>query len=179
MYAVAEDSLFILSLVESVKVDRVIEVGVGSGFVLNEYFKSNSPSLAVGTDISPDALKVALTRIGGEAEVEFVLCESCDAFRFDCFELVYFNPPYLMDEEVKDDVVSGGVRGIEKTLDMMESSYKSLSTDGKMVFLVSTLSKWKGVVEKASKMGEEARVLGTKKLFFEELMGIQIMKKGR
>jgi HemK-related putative methylase len=168
VYRPGEDSLFLLEVVEKIPAKRVAEVGVGTGFVLDGYAGVNAPDLAVGTDIEIEALMATRKRMGPSI-MECVLCRSCDAFRTDSFELIFFNPPYLKDDDPHDSAVAGGKKGIEVTYDMAKSSGRALKLGGSLFFLGSSLSEWKrllGLLEGSDMDVERVASLG---LFFEEL----------
>ena len=125
VYEPSDDSLFLSKVVERMYVDRVAEVGVGSGFVIDGYVHANAPDVAVGTDVDIEAIEVARRR-GNHDSIEYILCSSCDAFRKNAFQLVFLNPPYLKEDEADDVATSGGEGGVERTYEMVCSSYEAL-----------------------------------------------------
>jgi release factor glutamine methyltransferase len=175
VYRPGEDSLFLCKSVESIRVAKVVEVGVGSGFVLRHYVRTNSPALAVGTDIAIDAVKTARNEERSDS-AEFVLCQSCDSLREGSFQLAFFNPPYLKDDVVEDATTSGGTEGVEVTYEMACSSYRVLAPGGRMVFLVSSLSDVDLLLSRLFDAGMETIKLGMLKLFFEELYAFKVTK---
>ena len=176
MYEPSEDSLFLSKVIAEVRADRVAEVGVGSGFVIDGYVQANAPEVAVGTDVDVEAIKVARGR-GGHDSIEYVLCRSCDGFREDAFQLVFFNPPYLKDEGTDDAATSGGKGGVERTFGMACSSYGALASQGCMIFLASTLSDVESLLHQLHEEGMSPRKLASLKLFFEELHAFKVTKE--
>jgi HemK-related putative methylase len=176
VYEPSDDSLFLSNVIAGVQADRVAEVGVGSGFVIDGYIQANTPEVAVGTDVDIEAIKVARGR-GGHDSIEYVLCRSCDAFRKNAFQLVFFNPPYLKEEAAEDATTSGGEGGVARTHEMACSSYMALATKGFMIFLASSLSDVESLLSQLHKEGMRPRKLASSKLFFEELYAFKVTKE--
>jgi HemK-related putative methylase len=175
VYEPSDDSLFLSKVVEDIRADRVAEVGAGSGFVIGGYVQANAPEMAVGTDVNLGAIKVARNR-DVHGSIEYVLCRSCDAFRKDAFQLVFFNPPYLKDVGVEDEATSGGEGGVAKTYEMACSSCRALAARGSMIFLASSLSDVEALLSNLRRGGMHPRKLASSKLFFEELYAFKVTK---
>ncbi len=99
IYPVREDTLLLLDAAEKEAgpSDRVLEVGIGSGFIAQRI--QRQVSSLVGTDINPHAVRMA--RAKGIDVVQTDLAAGLCG-RFD---LVLFNPPYLPtqpDERIDD-----------------------------------------------------------------------------
>ncbi len=99
IYPVREDTLLLLDAAEKEAgpSDRVLEVGIGSGFIAQRI--QRQVSSLVGTDINPHAVRMA--RAKGIDVVQTDLAAGLCG-RFD---LVLFNPPYLptqLDERIDD-----------------------------------------------------------------------------
>jgi HemK-related putative methylase len=176
VYEPGDDSLFLSKVIAGVRADRVAEVGVGSGFVIDGYVQANAPEVAVGTDVDIEAIKAAKRR-GGHDSIEYILCRSCDGFRKDAFQLVFFNPPYLKDEGIYDVATSGGKGGVERTYEMACSSYGVLARRGCMIFLASSLSDVEFLLHQLHEEGMSPRKLSSSKLFFEELCAFKVTKE--
>ncbi len=176
MYQPSEDSLFLLEEVEGISASRVVEIGIGSGFVLHRYVKSNSPMLAVGTDIDTAALRATGKR-DVDGTIELVRCDACEGLREGTFDLVFFNPPYLRDERERDVATSGGETGIEVTYNMVLSSLRVLVVGGRLIFLASSLSNVRRLRNLLREKGITLRRTNKMKLFFEELYSIKIVKR--
>jgi HemK-related putative methylase len=176
VYEPSDDSLFLSKMVERVYVDRVAEVGVGSGFVIDGYVHANVPDMAVGTDVDIEAIRVARRRSDHDS-IEYILCSSCDAFRKNAFQLVFFNPPYLKEGGADDAATSGGEGGVERTCEMVYSSYEALAIQGSMIFLASSLSDVESLLSQLHKGGMRPRKLASSKLFFEELYAFKVTKQ--
>jgi release factor glutamine methyltransferase len=170
-YYPREDSLFLLSLLQGLRVGRVAEVGVGSGFVLANYLREHTPELVLATDIDEVALSVARRRLV-ECEVEFIHCSGCDPLRKESLSLIFFNPPYLRSDGLNDSAISGGEKGIEATIRLIQSCKDPLKRDGLIVFISSSLSDWAGLLNELDRAGVEVQLKALKRLFFETLYGM-------
>lgn len=88
------------------------------------------------------------------------------------FDLIAFNPPYLPEDklEPKNSKISttGGKQGSEIINKFLNRAKNYLTKQGKIFMLVSSLTK--SINFKDAKI----KILGTKKLFFEELYVLQI-----
>ncbi|HYB75890.1 MAG TPA: methyltransferase [Nitrososphaerales archaeon] len=175
VYQPSDDSLFLYREVMKVRVDRVAEVGVGSGFVLRHYVNANAPDLALGTDLNAKALKMA-HNMDPSNSTEYVRCRSCDCLREGSFRMVFFNPPYLINEGEEDLATSGGKTGVEVTYDMAVSSYRALAKTGRLVFLASSSSDIDGLSKLLHDVGIDVTELNAMKLFFEELIAFMAIK---
>lgn len=151
--------------------ERVLEIGVGSGAVIAELaarFHS-----AVGVDVDPAAVKTAKDRVASRSEVNFVCGDSAKPFREGVFDLVVFNPPYLPSSGVEDKAVDGGRGGVEVSEAWFQEASRCLQRDGRIVFLVSSLSDIEGLLGYVRGLGFETRVLKQVRFFFEELSAVE------
>ena len=82
--------------------------------------------------------------------------------------------PYLPSEQVSDQTVDGGKEGIEVPLQIIESSKKCIKENGKFLFLISSLSNYNKLFEKINLMGFIVKIVARKKLFFEELLLVEL-----
>jgi release factor glutamine methyltransferase len=85
---------------------RILDIGTGSGVIAVSLARYLKPDLAVGTDISLDAVEIAranaiLNRV--ESVTRFVAGDRLDALRRDAvvgFDVVVCNPPYVETGEI-------------------------------------------------------------------------------
>ncbi len=97
-YPPLEDSLVGVKVLEEAakrgfKFTRILDIGTGSGVLLLAALTLFNPPIAVGTDISPYAVKTASRNLQGRALV--VRCNVDSCLRRGLFDLVMSNPPYL------------------------------------------------------------------------------------
>ncbi len=173
VYQPREDSELLLeaALKEVREDDVVLEVGVGSGYVL-EGVKGRC-RLAVGTDISPCAVRMAK---GNGLEV--VRTDLVKGFK-RVFTLILFNPPYLELEEHEksgdwiDVAINGGRHGIEVMVRFLETVRDVLVEGGRILMIISSLNV-PYIFEEIEKRGFKYEIVGSKRLFFEELYVLRI-----
>ena len=161
IYEPSEDSFLILKHVRSYAKGNVLDMGTGSGVLGLEALKNGCEVLCV--DVNKDA--VALVKSKGLDCLYSDLFSNVDG----SFDLIMFNPPYLPKEELESDEVAlyncGGLKGCE-VLDMFfNDAYKYLCSNGKVLFLFSSLSQFS--LEKHSRYS--FKMLDSLKLGFEEL----------
>lgn len=86
------------------------------------------------------------------------------------FDLIAFNPPYLASERVKFKDLEGGRKGREVLDRFLDGFPKHLNKRGLCLFLQTDLNGLEETEEKLEKKGFGFRIVGRKKLFFEELL---------
>ncbi|GBE20138.1 MAG TPA: methyltransferase domain-containing protein [Candidatus Pacearchaeota archaeon] len=168
IYPPSDDSYFLSNILKKEipkllnknKNPGVLEVGCGSGVQLSTLKGLEVKSL-LGLDINQAAVN------------------HCRGLGFNCilsdlfsnikkkFDLIIFNPPYLPED--KDEpkssrlATTGGKEGSRIINKFLKQAKKHLNENGKIILLTSNLAKkiyWKDYKKK---------LLGKKKLFFEEL----------
>jgi len=103
-----------LALVAGIGAPRVVDVGTGSGAIALAIAEEHPGARVTATDISPDALVLALENAERlELAVAFVETSSLDGLAGP-FDLVISNPPYVDREEV--DALPPEVRDWEPRL---------------------------------------------------------------
>jgi len=172
-YAPAEDSYFlseilrkeIPNILDENPALKFLEIGSGSGFILQTALESKvKKENIIGSDINKESV------------------ERCKSLGFKCirsnlfknikgsFDIIVFNPPYLpLDKtEPKDSrrETTGGEKGNEISTEFLKQAKKHLTSRGKIFIVTSSLAK--GI--EFGKLEFFAKKIGSKKLFFEELV---------
>jgi len=168
-YAPAEDTFFIADYLEKEKGLSALDVGSGSGYLTK--LLSKNFSFVIGTDINFTVLKNQTYRTGN-----LVCCNGSDALNMH-FDLIVCNLPYLATDEVLDAATDGGKDGVEIPQKIFDSIHKNIKIGGKFLFVTSSLSDYQKLMDYAQKLGLEARILAKKKLFFEELIIVEAIRK--
>jgi release factor glutamine methyltransferase len=146
VYQPAEDSWLLAQAAkcEAQPFDRILEIGVGSGAVSEQF---STTHFVVGTDINPHAVSLARTK--------GIHVIRTDLFSGLCtrFDLILFNPPYLptKPEERIDDwlecALDGGEDGCETIERFFATAQSYLTDNGRALVLFSSLNYTKRVNE--------------------------------
>ncbi|NCN52154.1 methyltransferase [archaeon] len=163
IYEPAEDSELILEVLKERiknKSFEIFEVGVGSGYVLEGLRKYGFTNLS-GCDKNPEAVNICKSK---NLNVFFSNLFSKVENKFD---VIFFNPPYLPENDLEDSEskisTTGGKKGSEILNKFLKEVENYLTPNGRVFVLTSSLTK--GIKWPESRK----TIVGRKKLFFEEL----------
>lgn len=122
-------TISMLSKVDFVPADKVLDLGCGYGFVGIYAGQFLSPSQVTMSDISDEALRLAKENIAlNHADgIKVVKSNGCDAIDDSGFTLILANPPYHEDFSVPKNYI--------------EKGYQKLAVGGKM-YLVTKRKEW-------------------------------------
>ena len=165
-YQPAEDTFFLADHIENEKGETALDIGTGSGFLAK--ILSSSFDLVIGTDININSLRQQYVPIRNR-----VCCNAADVFSRK-FDLIICNLPYLATDEIIDIATDGGVEGFEIPSQIIRSALSRLDESGKFIFVTSSLSNYQKLIDMVDSEGFRAKILARKKLFFEELILIQV-----
>ena len=153
VYQPAEDTFLLLQAArQEIQVyDRVLEVGVGSGYI-SSHLLSSCRSL-VATDRNPHA--AGTTHASG---VPVVLTDLAAGLN-DFFDLILFNPPYLpthASERIDDWLelaLDGGCTGRDVITRFLQEIPDVLAPKGRVLLLISSLTGMSETVQMIQKTG--------------------------
>ena len=165
-YQPAEDTFFLADHIENETGKTALDIGTGSGFLAK--ILSNSFDLVVGTDININSLRQQYVPISNR-----ICCNAADAF-LRKFDLIICNLPYLATDEIIDIATDGGTEGFDIPSQIIKSALPCLNKPGKFIFVTSSLSNYQKLIDMVDSEGFRAKILARKKLFFEELILIQV-----
>ena len=168
-YPPSEDTFFLADNIENEKGYFALDVGSGSGY-LTKLLSANF-SFVVGTDINYNVLRHQTYKTKN-----LVCCNGSDALNMK-FDLIVCNLPYLATDEILDIATDGGVDGLDIPLKIIKSSVLCLSVTGKFLFVTSSLSNYQTLIDATEKEGLTAKIITRKKLFFEELILVEVKKQ--
>lgn len=154
--------------IENEKGNLALDIGSGSGYLTK--LLSENFSLVIGTDINFQALKYQTYKTKN-----LICCSGSDALNVK-FDLIVCNLPYLATDKILDIATDGGPEGLEIPLKIIKSAIPYLKSTGKFLFVTSSLSNFQRLIDETKKQGLEAKVIATKKLFFEELIIVEAKK---
>src|ERR687898_3238150 len=113
MYAPSDDTFLLADCLRQYNGKRALEIGVGSGLLLNILEKNFA--YVAGSDIDLQALQHSKqqTSSSSSTNVLLVCCDAGSAFGIGKFDLIVSNPPYLPnndddDNNILDPTVHGG-----------------------------------------------------------------------
>jgi release factor glutamine methyltransferase len=171
VYPPSEDSRLLLAAVRVDAGERVLELGTGTGYIALHAAKVAE---TVATDIHPDAVRLA--RRNAVANGRRVAVVRCDLFRGlrGTFDVVVFNPPYLI-EGIGGDwearAWQGGPTGEEILLRFLPEVPAHLAPGGRAFVLVPS-NRERALA--AARERFDVRVADKKALFFEELLALEL-----
>jgi release factor glutamine methyltransferase len=172
VYTPSEDTYLLLRNVlrEVEKGDKVLEVGAGSGVISEEL--SKIADLVVATEINPYAARVC-----SERGVEVVLTDIARGI-MGKFDLIVFNPPYLPEEATDLESLTwcGGKGGVEIAMRFLKEVSNLLSSDGRILIVLSSLGDVGGFKKFAESLGFKIEILDYEKLFFETLYVLRLSR---
>lgn len=181
VYDPAEDTMLLSDNLRVEKGDRVLEIGVGSGYV--SLIASRDAEFVVGTDTNIHAVKLAKSnaRLNNAANVEFILADLFGPMggRFD---LILINPPYLpkiekTEQRCIDSSWNGGRNGREVTDRFLKQVADHLNESGRVLIVQSSISAPNRTEEMLVEQGFEVRTIAERRFFFETLHLIEATRK--
>jgi release factor glutamine methyltransferase len=169
VYQPAEDSRLLAEAAVEHARGRTLEVGTGSGWVA-ERIAAETDCTVIASDYNPDACRRARER-----GLQAVRADLVEPFRAGSFDTVAFNPPYLPtdpDNEWDDRMeraLSGGESGRAVIDPFLDTVGRILRPDGVVLLLVSSLTGFEAVVDRAAANGFAATTARQESYPFETL----------
>ena len=167
-YPPSEDTFFIAENIENEKGEYALDIGSGSGY-LTKLLSANF-SLVVGTDINCKVLQ----QQSSYKTKNLICCNGSDALGIK-FDFIVCNLPYLATDEILDIATDGGAEGFEIPKKIFDSVLNNLKEDGKFIFVTSSLSNYQKLIDYFQKLGMKTSIIAKKKLFFEELILVEVL----
>jgi len=172
-YFLAEQTFSSKSLVKNWLRDKnrtAIDLGCGSGIQsLNLFFKGASKVTAI--DLNKEALETTqknCEHAGFKGKIETLESNLFENFKGKV-DVIVFNPPYVVSDEIKYLDLDGGKQGRE-TLDLFLKEFpKYLSEKGKCFFIQTNLNGYEKTNEILAKQKFKGEIIAKKGSFFEEL----------
>lgn len=168
MYVPSDDTFLLADCVRQYSGRWALEIGVGSGVLLN-LLEKNFVNVA-GSDIDLRALEHCRGRSGAM----LACCDAASAFAGK-FDLIVSNPPYLPDDDkVRDLTVHGGPKGIETTIHFLYSARPLLARGGKILLVVSSLADSSALEQLVMEKKMRKKVVKEKRMFYETLSVVEL-----
>jgi release factor glutamine methyltransferase len=178
MYAPSDDTFLLADCIIQYNGKRVLEIGVGSGFLL-DILEKNFAYVA-GSDIDLQALqhcKQQQNTTAASANILLVCCDAGSAFGVGKFDLIVSNPPYLPNNDNNNNLdltVYGGPTGIETTIHFINSALPLLAVDGKLLVVISSFANSSALDKLVLEKNMHKKVLKERKLFYETLSVVEL-----
>lgn len=187
VYQPAEDSGLLAEAVAERGHGRFLEVGTGSGWVAEQAVtKAEDVESVVATDVNPHACRSARERgrkVASEGGIDVVRANLVDPFADDAFDTVAFNPPYLPTDpenewsDWMERALSGGETGRELIDPFVDDVGRVLAPGGVVLLLVSSLTGYDEVVDRAERRGFDHEVVVRESYPFETLSVLALSGK--
>lgn len=173
VYDPAEDTLLLVKNLDVRMNDRVLEIGVGSGYI--SLVASQKAESVFGIDVNPHAVRLAKinAKQNNVTNVEFIVSDLFTAIK-GTFNLIIMNPPYLpqsMDDKNGpiDYAWNGGRDGRDLTERFIEEVDNYLGKNGRIQIIQSTLSGYDKTMKALCKKGFEVEIQDEQSFFFEKI----------
>jgi release factor glutamine methyltransferase len=186
MYAPSDDTFLLADCITQYNGKRALEMGVGSGLLL-DILEKNFACVA-GSDIDIQALhhcnkqqhnnkKKKKTRAASSSNLLLVCCDAGSAFGIGKFDLIVSNPPYLPNDDNNNNLdltVNGGPTGIETTIHFINSALPLLAEDGKLLVVISSFANSSALDKLILENKLHKKVIKEKRLFYETLSIVEL-----
>src|SRR3989344_3648988 len=170
VYYPSEDSYFLAENISIKKNAKAIGIGCGTGIQsLNLLFKGASKVIAI--DINKKALDATKKNCEQAGFGKKTKCVKSNLFE-NCKEkadIIVFNPPYVVAEELKFKELDGGKKGREILDKFLEQFPEHLEKNGKCFFIQTNINGYAETKNKLKKLGVKAEIIAKRSDFFEEL----------
>ena len=160
-YLASEDSALLRRALEGHSGQACLEIGAGNGG--NLVAVSKDFELVVGTDLVRPGMQD-----WSQAGANYLLADLGSCFRDKAFDMVFFNPPYLLSEGIADPAVDAGVDG-EVPLGFLKEALRVVKDSGSVVMLLSRAGSIDRFEAECSRRNFRLLEVGSKRFFFEEL----------
>lgn len=168
IYTPSDDTFLLAECAGRYRGRRALELGVGSGLILNVLEKNFE--YVAGSDIDLGALVFCRNR----TRADLICCDAASGLAAIHYDLIVSNPPYLPDDGEIDSTVHGGPTGVEKTIHFVESAMPLLASGGRILVVVSSLADPAALDKFLDKANIQKKVLAEKKLFFETITVVEL-----
>lgn len=159
---------------QDLKGKKCLDMGCGSGLLA--VFMAKQGAIVTAADINLDAVKMARENsINNQAEV-YAVFSNLFSNIMEKFDLIVFNPPYLPgdDKEKSEITYYGGKGGREVIGKFLQQAKNFLKKNGKILFLISTVTGENEVKEIAWERGYKIKDVKRKKVPWEELIILEL-----
>ena len=161
---------------QNLKGKKILELGFGSGYL--SIFCAKQNAFVTALDINPKAIESALSSAKKEdVNINFLQSDLFSSLDINNkFDIIFFNPPYLISDDIKYLALDGGNKGREIIDKFLDSFDKFLNENGFVLLLHTNYNDLEETKNKLKKKGFSFLMLEKQHLFFEELYILKIFK---
>ncbi|MDD4983809.1 MAG: methyltransferase domain-containing protein [Candidatus ainarchaeum sp.] len=157
---------------------KVLEVGCGNCY--NSFFCAEKGAKVFALDVDPAALEVSKKEAKKKRlDIIFIQSDMFSSLQEKDFDLIFFNPPYLPSDDIKDITVDGLEKGRHFIDIFLKGFKKFLKQDGVVLLLHADYNDLEATEKKLSKAGFSSEIIGKDSFFFERLYILQITRKSK
>ncbi len=174
VYELREDSLLLAEILEKENLvgGKILDMGCGSGLL--GIIAAKAGALVSAVDIDAGAVECAEKNSKAcGAKINFFVSDLFQNLGDEKFDLIIFNAPYLPEEISAASMTWAAGEGSELIFRFITKAKNFLSSKGKILLVVSSLTGLKNVMKKFSEAGFSASVLAEKKIPWEMLCVIE------
>jgi release factor glutamine methyltransferase len=184
IYEPEDDSYLLQGFVQKYSKGTVLDMGTGSGIQAISALDSKNVKKVYALDINQDAINYVKDQIKNQ-KIKNIIVEKSDLFsaiknKRIKFDTIIFNPPYLpFDKRETGNIAvanSGGKHGYELAVRFLNEASNYLKENGKILLVISTLTKPEKINESIRKNLFETNFLAEKSFFMEKLFVLLIEK---
>ncbi len=142
--AIVEEAIIFIKKIFKSEIN-ILELGTGTGCMILSILREFDNVKGLATDISLEAIKVALKnskRLNLEKKLNFIVCDWCKGIKKK-FDVIILNPPYIKTNEIStlqvevkhfDPIISldGGGDGLKAFKEISKHIKKLLKNNGKI-----------------------------------------------
>ncbi len=139
MYEPREDSYLLEKEVKRFAIGNVLDIGTGSGIQALAAAGCRKVRSVLAVDIDRGVIEACKAGIRN-AKITFLQSDLFSNVKGK-FDTIIFNPPYLPLDQVPNIALDGGKHGYELTKRFLDSADEHLKTEGKILLLISSLTK--------------------------------------
>jgi len=179
VYLPREDTYLLESALKKIdlKNKKVLEIGCGSGYLSIYCALHNANITAI--DINPKALQYASNEAKkANVKINFIISDLFKALnKQDKYDIIIFNPPYLVSDKIEYLALDGGKEGREIIDKFLTEFDKHLTDNGFVLLLHTDYNDLKETEEKLAKKSFRFEIVAKQHIFFEDLYILRIFKK--
>ena len=183
VYEPAEDSFLLADNLDIKRIDEVLEIGTGTGFIA--IVASKSAGKVIATDMNDHAIKCTIKNavINKAYNIELKKGDMFEPVKGQTFDLILFNAPYLPTSEAEkldnelNAAFDGGLDGRDIIDRFIEQVTDFLKEEGRIQLVQSSLADIEKTISRLKDLGFDSEVTASEKGFFEEIVVITARKR--